>query len=184
MLGVKKMIVIISDDEKQNVGLRIYKELSSKNIEVSYICASEADVKPCYSCDGCTDKTFGKCVVRDDGDKIYPKLLRADVWVFITPLMWGTYSFKTKRVIDKLAVIGNRYYYVKDKELVKGVQGNVKKIYAIGVKDYCSTKEENVFFGLVAENFNIMGITGNSFIVSHNVGDYDLSNIAKEVAGE
>lgn len=176
------MITIISDDAKQNVGTRIYKELSSKNIDVEYISVSEAEVKPCYSCLGCTYKTYGKCVIRDDGDLIYPKLIAADKWLLVTPLMWGAYSHKTKRVLDKVAVIGDRHYYVKHKELVKGMQGNIKKFYAIGIKDDCSAEERNVFSDLVAENINIMNISGNSFVVNHDVSDSDILKISKEIS--
>lgn len=176
------MIVILSDDAKQNVGMRIYKELCNKNIESEYISVSEAEVKPCLSCGGCTDKTYGKCVVRDDGDKIYPKLLKADIWILVAPLMWGSYSFKMKRVLDKVALIGDRHYFVKHGELVKKMNGNIKKFYGIGVKDNCNTKEKDVFSHLVAENINIMSIAGDSFVVDSDISDNDVLKITKEVS--
>ncbi len=174
-------IVILSDDAKQNVGIRIHKELYNQNIESEYISVSEAEVKPCLSCGGCTDKTYGKCIIRDDGDKIFPKLLVADVWLLVSPLTWGAYSFKMKRVLDKLALIGDRHYFVKQGELVKKMNGNIKKFYAIGVKDNCSTKEKDVFSHLIAENINIMSIEGDSFVVNSDISDNDISNMTKEV---
>lgn len=176
------MITIISDDANQNIGQRIYKELCSKKIEVEYISISDTDIRPCYSCGGCTYKTYGKCVVRDDGDKIYPKLIGADVWLFVTPIRWGTYSFKTKRMLDKLCVIGDRHYSVVRGEIVKSMQGNIKKLYAVGIKDDCSTEEKFAFSKLVAENINIMNISGGSFIVDSDVGEGDTLKIAEEIS--
>jgi len=176
------MITIISDDANQNIGQRIYKELCSKKIEVEYISISDADIKPCYSCGGCTYKTYGKCVVRDDGDKIYPKLISADVWLIVTPIMWGTYSYKTKRMVDKLCVIGDRHYSVVRGEIVKAMQGNIKKLYAVGIKDDCSTEEKSAFSKLVAENINIMNLSGGSFVVDSDVDDCDILKMAEEIS--
>ena len=60
------MIVIVSDDKKENIGKSIYDYLKKRDIEVSFISASERDIKPCYGCNGCVDKTYGKCIFRDD----------------------------------------------------------------------------------------------------------------------
>jgi len=176
------MIAILSDDEKQKVGLKIYEALKNRNIDAEYISVTQADVKPCYSCGGCTDKTYGKCVIRDDGDKIFPKLLNADILLVVSPLMWGSYSFKMKRVLDKISVIGDRHYFVKQGELVKKMQGNIKRFYAIGVKDVCSDKEKEVFSNLVSENINIMSTQGNSFVMASNISENEISKIAEEVS--
>lgn len=176
------MIVVLSDDEKQEVGLKIYEALKARNIDTDYISVNEADVKPCYSCGGCTDKTYGKCVVRDDEDKILPKLLNSDTWLLVSPLMWGSYSFKMKRVLDKVALIGDRHYFVKQGELVKKMGGNVSEFYAIGVKENCSAKEKEVFSNLVSENVNIMSVQGNSFILDSSISDEEILKIAEEVS--
>jgi multimeric flavodoxin WrbA len=176
------MIAVLSDDEKQKVGFKIYKALKNKNIDADYISVTEADVKPCYSCGGCTDKTYGKCVIRDDADKIFPKLLNADTWLIVSPLSWGSYSFKMKRVLDKVALIGDRHYFVKQGELVKKMGGNVRKFYAVGVKDNCSEKEKDVFFNLVSENINIMSILGNSFVLSAENSEKEILQISEEVS--
>lgn len=174
---------IISDDANQKVGKLLGEEFSKQNIEVKYINVSKVDVKPCYGCGGCNYKTYGKCIVRDDGDIIYPILINAQIWIIVTSLTWGTYSFQTKRVLDKIALIGDKHYYVKGKELVKSIQGNLQKYYAIGIKDECSIKEKEVFSNLVAENVNIMGISGGSFIVDNNITKAQIQKIVKEISG-
>lgn len=174
-------IIILSDDANQKVGRQLYEELGNQSREVKYISTSNVDVKPCYSCGGCTNKTYGKCIIRDDGDKIYPSLLESHIWVIVTPLIWGTYSFCTKRVLDKVALIGDRHYYVKGKELVKSMQGNLKNYYVIGVKDKYSLNEKESFTKLVKENVNIMGVSGGSFVVNMKTDSAVVQSIAKEI---
>lgn len=177
------MILVISDDTNQNVGQNIYKELCNKKINADYISLSNLEIKPCYSCGGCTYKSYGKCIVRDDSDIILPKLLKAKVCLIVTPLMWGTYSHKTKRMLDKICVIGNRQYSVVRGELVKGIQGNIQRFYGVGIKDRCSTEEKSSFLKLLDENINIMNISGGSFVVDNAVSHSDISKIVGEISG-
>lgn len=176
------MIVVLSDDEKQNIGFCIYKQLRKKNIEAEYIAVNELDVKPCYNCGGCTYKTCGKCVVPDDCDKILSKLLNADTWLIVSPLRWGSYSFKMKRVLDKAALIGDRHYFVNQGELVKKMQGNLRRFYAIGVKDNYSDKEKEIFSNLVSENVKIMSVQGDSFIMGTSISEEEIHRFAEEVS--
>lgn len=178
---VRENIVILSDDTRQKIGRQLYDTLCKQNIDVQYISIGNVDVKPCYNCGGCTNKTYGKCIIRDDGDNIYPKLLKATTWVIVSPIMWGTYSFQTKRVLDKVALIGDRHYYVNKKELVKKMQGNMKKYFAIGLKEDCSLEEKEVFTSLIRENIRIMSVAGDAFVLKEDLSQESILQIAKEV---
>jgi len=159
------MITILSDHTRHEIGERLDRELRAKKIEAEFISLADLNVDPCYSCGGCTDKTYGQCIHRDDADIILPKLMRTDVLVMVTPVKWGSYSFKTKRVFDKCAIIGDRHYYCKNGELVKGKIGRVHTFMAIGVKDQWNNDERQVFKSLVEENIKIMNIQGNAYMV-------------------
>jgi Multimeric flavodoxin WrbA len=137
------MITILSDHTE--VGERLNKKLRDGKIETEFISLTDLDVGPCYSCGGCTDKTYGQCIHRDDADIILPKLMKTDVLVMVNPVKWGSYSFKMKRVFDKCAVIGDRHYYCKKGELVKGKIGRVHTLVAIGVKDQWKNDEKSAF---------------------------------------
>lgn len=114
------MVTIIADEGIYKIGEKLKESLQEKMLDVDYISLENVDVKPCISCGGCTYKTYGKCVIRDDGDWIYPKLIKSEVQIYLTPITFGSYSFKTKRVLDKCALIMDRHYIVENKELVKG----------------------------------------------------------------
>lgn len=159
------MITILSDHTRQEVGKRLDIKLRERKIATELISLTNLNVGPCYSCGGCTDKTYGQCIHRDDADIILPKLMRTDVLVMVTPVKWGSYSFKTKRVFDKCAVIGDRHYYCKNGELVKGSIGRIHTFVAIGVKDQWMDDEKSVFKNLVDENIKIMNIKGSVYMV-------------------
>ncbi|MDK2940651.1 MAG: hypothetical protein PWP56_164 [Acetobacterium sp.] len=157
------MITILSDHTE--VGERLNKKLRDGKIETEFISLTDLEVGPCYSCGGCTDKTYGQCIHRDDADIILPKLIKTDVLVMVNPVKWGSYSFKMKRVFDKCAVIGDRHYYCKKGELVKGKIGRVHTLVAIGVKDQWKNDEKSAFKNLVVENIKIMNIKGSVYMV-------------------
>lgn len=162
------MITILSDHTRLEVGERLNASLKERNIETEFISLTDLNVGPCYSCGGCTDKTYGQCIHRDDADIILSKLMRTDVLVMVTPVKWGSYSFKSKRIFDKCSVIGDRHYYCKHGELVKGKIGRVHTFVVIGFKDQWLKAEKSVFKNLVEENIKIMNIHGSVYMVDDN----------------
>lgn len=172
------MITILSDYTRQGVGERLERKLGERKIETQLIDLTNLQVEPCYSCGGCTNKTYGRCIHRDDADIILSKLMRTDVLVMVTAVKWGSYSFKTKRVFDKCAVIGDRHYYCKNGELVKGKIGRIHTFVAIGVKEEWVDEEKRAFKNLVEENIKIMNIRGRVYLVD----DSNISDCLETVA--
>ena len=176
------MVTIIVDEKCEMIGKELYNRLLRKNMETNYISLDNVEVKPCYSCRGCTDKTYGKCIVRDDGDWIYPKLIKSEAVVLVTPIVFGNYSFKIKRVLDKCAVIGSRYYKIVNKELTKtGFLGKFANLYAIGVKDNCSREEKEAFEQLFHETLIITTSYGRSFVVSNSISSELMNKMTEEI---
>ncbi len=176
------MIVIIADEGKQQIGLELQQTLITHEIQVEYISLDRVNVKPCVSCGGCTYKTYGKCVVRDDGDWIYPKVIGAEAVIFVTPITFGSYSFKIKRVFDKFALIMDRHYMVEQNELVKaGMKGKQFKFFVLGKNENCLEEEIKVFKRLHQENIIITRGTGKVFIIDSVLTSEMKENIAKEV---
>lgn len=160
------MVTIIADEGENKIGLRLYRDFLDKGIEADYVSLEGVEVKPCVSCGGCTYKTYGKCIVRDDGDWIYPKCIKTDILIFVTPITFGSYSFKLKRVFDKFGLIMDEHYYMKDGEMVKGgKRGGKFKFFALGTSENCIEEEIEAFKNLVKENLIITRGIGNSYIV-------------------
>lgn len=172
------MITIVSDDKKQSVGKRVYELIQSKGLETEYISTAGLNIKPCYSCGGCSTKSFGKCILNDDMDPILRKLIRTDTLILVTPVTWGSYSSDVKKVLDRTAIIGDSHYYVKKGELIKGMRCNIKHMFAIGVKDNCSSEEKDAFTTLLRENVAIMDISGKAFVVNE---DSKIESMVEEI---
>ena len=160
------MITIVSDDKKQTIGKQVYELIKQKGVETEYISTVGLNIKPCYSCGACSTKTNGKCILEDDMEPILRKLIHADKIIYATPVTWGTYSSDIKKILDRTAIIGDSHYYVKKGELIKGMRSNIKHMYAIGVKDNCSSEERDDFATLLHENIKIMNINGKAFVVN------------------
>jgi hypothetical protein len=174
------MITLLSDQTFLKVGEKICGYLEKNNVELAFFPSMEMNVKPCFACGGCTNSTYGKCVHRDDGDIILPKLMQSEILLIVTKVKWGSYSFKTKRILDKCAVIGDRHYYLKNRELVKGGIGRIKRFIVVGVKDQWSPEEKDVFLDLVEENIRIMNVEGRAFLLENDLN----SEVLKEIMGE
>lgn len=176
------MVTIIADEGQNNIGEKLYEDFLNKGIEVDYVSLKGVEIKPCVSCGACTYKTYRKCIVRDDGDWIYPKCIKADALIFVTPITFGSYSFKIKRVFDKFGLIMDEHYYVKNGEIVKGgKKGGKFKFFAIGINENCIEEEIKAFKNLVNENLIITRGTGNSYIVDSELTSEMRRKIIEEV---
>lgn len=175
------MIVIMSDSKKETVGARLYEACRKQGADVAFISVSDRNVKPCYACRGCTEQTFGKCVVRDDMDDILPILLEAEPLVLCFPLTWGGLSFDMKKVIDKTSLIGDPFYKVKNGEVVKGWKGAMKHLIGVGVKKEASEEEKEALQKYMFELSNILGVSGKSHLVSEQTSTRAVEYLVKEV---
>ncbi len=175
------MIVILADVKKENMGKALYEYYKAKNEEVEFVSVSDLDIKPCYACGGCTYKTYGKCVFRDDMDNIVPLLMEGDVIIYTSPLLWGGFSYSIKKVIDKMALTGSRFYKVKNGEIVKGSISNMKKLVGIGVSDRVSEKERKTFENLLKEMGIITDTKYMGKVIDKQFTHDDVEKIATEV---
>ncbi len=178
------MITLIADEGIDGVGYELYEELSANGMTTEYISLEGVKVKPCINCGGCTYKTFGKCVVRDDADWILKKIIAADVLIIVCPITFGSYSYKMKQVLDKISLIMDRHYYIKDKEMVKGgMDGRQFKFFALGINNGCIDSEIEAFNKLHHENVVITRGSGSAYVVNLVLTKEKKAQIIREVQG-
>ena len=67
--------------------------------EVESLMLHHMDIRPCDACDVCQET--GVCIVKDDMQKIYPLLEKADAIVLASPIYWFTISAQAKLCIDR-----------------------------------------------------------------------------------
>lgn len=79
-----------------------------KDKEVEKIILNKLKITPCQHCDGC--KKEGKCVVEDDMQLLYPKIIGADKIIIASPIFFMGLSAQTKALIDRCQVLWVRKY--------------------------------------------------------------------------
>ncbi len=93
----------------------------SRGAEVDKIVVDRLNIAPCNDYYGCLKD--GKCVIRDDMDGIYPKLLDADIVIVASPTFFYGLSAQLKALIDRCQAIWARRYILKQELPEAGRKG-------------------------------------------------------------
>ncbi len=59
------------------------------------------NILPCDGCKSCREGIDGYCIIQDDMQILYPKLLEADAILIASPVYWFEVSAQTKAFIDR-----------------------------------------------------------------------------------
>jgi multimeric flavodoxin WrbA len=177
------MITILADEGENKTGFKLYQAFLSKGVQADYVPLNDVTVKPCAGCNGCTYKTYGKCVVRDDGDWIYGKILRSDAVFVVSPILFGGYTVRTKRVLDKFGLLMDRHYYVAGGEMTKGGWKDRQfKLFALGIQEEDDPMEAEAFKNLVHETNVIVRGGGKAYTTGPSLPNELALEIVREVA--
>ena len=107
--------------------------------QIKKIRISGLQFSPCIECHGC-DET-GECVLDDDMEKVYPKLLEADWIILASPIFFYGVTAWTKALIDRVQSLWVRKYRLKP---APGDQGRDRKGFFVSVG---ATKGAKLFDG-------------------------------------
>jgi multimeric flavodoxin WrbA len=118
------------------------KGAEKEGAEIERLYLNDLDITPCTECHGC-DET-GSCVILDDMQKIYTKLLEADVIILASPIFFYGVTAWAKTVIDRSQALWAKKYLVNDPSL--GKRGKRRKGFFISVG---ATKGQKVFEGAI-----------------------------------
>jgi multimeric flavodoxin WrbA len=118
------------------------KGVEKERGEVERLHLTDFTITPCKECHGC-DET-GQCVIRDDMQKIYPKLLEADVIILASPIFFYGITAWAKALVDRCQAFWARKYLLKEPSL--GNEGKKRKGFLISV---AATKGQKVFDGAI-----------------------------------
>ena len=116
----------------------------TSGLETELIILSEVDISPCTSCDLCQED--GKCVIADDMQLMYQKLLEARYIVFASPIYFSGVSAQLKSFIDRCQALWSRKYILKQKLI--SPESPERKGYFISTSG--SIGNNSVFQGAIA----------------------------------
>ncbi len=117
----------------------VLKGAQSEGAETEKIIVDKLNISPCKEYNACLRD--GNCVIRDDMDDIYPKLLDADVVVVASPMFFYGVTSQLKALIDRCQALWARKYILKQSPPDSGRKG---AFIAVG-----ATKGEKLFDGSI-----------------------------------
>ena len=91
------------------------KGAESQQAEVEKILADKLQIAPCKEYYGCLKD--GKCVIKDDMDDIYDKLLAADAVIIASPMFFYTVSAQLMLLISRCQALWARKYVLKNMDI-------------------------------------------------------------------
>ena len=99
------------------------KGAQSKGAEIERIFLSHLDISGCRECRSC--EATGNCVVQDQMQEIYAKLIEADYIILASPIFFYGVTAQAKRMIDRCQALWARKYILKKSPIEK--RGAVKR---------------------------------------------------------
>jgi len=118
------------------------KGAMSEGAAVDRLTIHDAAISPCRGCHACFQN--GRCIIADDMEQIYPRLLAADIVVLASPIYFYGVTGGTKILIDRAQALWGRKYVLNDLSL--GKEGKKRAGFFISVG---GTKGQKMFEGAV-----------------------------------
>ena len=118
------------------------KGAEEEGAEVERVYLARFTVAPCRACHGC-DRS-GQCVIQDDMQSLYPKILAAEVIILASPIYFYSITAWAKMVVDRIQALWSRKYLAQDPSLGKGAKKRKGFFISVG-----ATKGKNLFEGAI-----------------------------------
>ena len=154
--------------------------------EVEKLVVDRLSISPCREHYGCLED--GNCVIRDDMDAIYPKLLEVDTVAVASPMFFYGITAQLKALVDRSQALWARKHVLKQNWPGEGRKG---AFIAVG-----ATRGEKLFDGSIAtvkyffktigveyaEELLIRGADGKGDIRKHPSALTDAYEIGRRLA--
>lgn len=145
MVDLNIMALYGSPRKGGNTGMLLNEFLKgavSEGAAVDRLTIHDVVISPCRGCLACFQN--GRCIIADDMEQIYPRLLAADIVVLASPVYFYGVTGGTKILIDRAQALWGRKYVLKDPDL--GEEGKKRAGFFISVG---GTKGQKMFEGAV-----------------------------------
>jgi len=143
----------------------ILKGAEKEGAQIERLRISEFKITPCTECLKCYES--GACVVQDDMQAIYRKLLDSDLIILASPVFFYGITAWAKALVDRTQALWARKYILKDPSLSK--EGKRRKGFFVSVG---GTKGPKVFDGAILTAkyfFDVLNATYAGELVFRNV---------------
>jgi hypothetical protein len=166
-----------------NISKSIKEELENNNFEVEEILLKEKEIADCLGCFKCWVKTPGICIIDDYGREAAAQLINSELTIFLTPLVFGSYSFQLKKALDRMIPLISPYFKkVKGEIHHKKRYSKYPSIMGIGIVSKENNKQSQIFKELIERNsinFHSPHFKSEVFLLDDNFDNKELKNAVK-----
>jgi multimeric flavodoxin WrbA len=101
----KKIVIVKGSPRREGNSATLAEQVAegarSVGAQVESFYLHHMDIHACDACDACHSEPYRGCIIDDDMQILYPKLLDADGIVIASPVYWFTVSAQTKLFMDR-----------------------------------------------------------------------------------
>ena len=120
--------------------------------DIEQIDLSNLKIANCVGCFGCWTRTPGKCVIRDDAVKVYPRIAASDRLLYVSRVRYGSYDTMMKTMLERAIPVQQAFIRLLDGETHHVQREVVPKQAVILGYGATSAEEQDIFRQLVARN--------------------------------
>jgi multimeric flavodoxin WrbA len=144
----------------------IADELASRGCDASEARLRDVDIAGCAGCYRCWVATPGVCAINDPGRAIAAVMIRSDVAVFLTPIVFGGYSYDLKKALDRSIPLILPFFRKIHGEVHHQMRyDKYPRIVGVGVQSVRDDENARIFRQLVARNALNFSAPGSSSLV-------------------
>jgi multimeric flavodoxin WrbA len=118
------------------------KGAEQEGAQIERLRLADFTLTPCRECHGCDQS--GQCVIQDDMQEIYPRLLEADIIILASPIFFYGITGWAKALVDRSQALWVRKYLLKDQGFLKGAKKRKGFFISLG-----ATKGRRLFEGAI-----------------------------------
>jgi multimeric flavodoxin WrbA len=100
-----KAVILSDKDYQTDLCLELKREITSilgkDQNEAIAIDVGREDLAFCMGCFGCWVKKPGECVIRDGMAEINARFVESDLFIYLSPIVFGQFSANIKNAIDR-----------------------------------------------------------------------------------
>ncbi|MEC9490925.1 MAG: NAD(P)H-dependent oxidoreductase [Halanaerobiales bacterium] len=164
----------------------IKEELKANDFKVEEILLKEKEIADCLGHFKCWVKTPGICIIDDYGRETAAKLINSELVIFLTPVIFGSYSYQLKKALDRMIPLISPYF--------KRIEGEIHhrkryskypSILAVGVMERINQVQSEIFKELVERNsinFHSLFFEAEVLELDDDFDTKKLKNAVKEIS--
>lgn len=92
-------------------------DLHDKGINYEIIETRSMNIKGCIGCNACWLMTPGRCVIKDDYEKLLKLYLSYDAVIFFTDTKFGNITYRLKHIIDRILPLATMHLHFVDGQM-------------------------------------------------------------------